>query len=293
MVKTLTLSEIVERRDIRYRRRPNLALDRIDDAVEFLDDVGFCFLFPIKGVEFPSLWDAVCGQVKNVPNEHHDPHIQKTWGWKDRSLGKRRWHYGKLLRRRATLVSLSWLPMFYACSDNYGDLQDYLEEYRSGTLTAEAKWIYEALLDHGPLHTLRLRRESGLSAMSAQSRFSRALVELQVGLKVLPIGVARAGGWNYAFIYEIVQRHFPELPQQARHIRREQARRALVLQYLDNVIASDEASLRRVFHVLNWTAPELGEAIAVLREEGAVIETRIEGMSGEHLVSVSALDRTP
>ena len=48
---------------------------------------------------------------------------------------------------------------------------------------------------------MRLRREARRSAESAKSRFDRALVELQVRLKVLPIGVAEASAWNYAFIY--------------------------------------------------------------------------------------------
>jgi hypothetical protein len=59
-------------------------------------------------------------------------------------------------------------------------------------MIAGAKAIYEAPLEHGPLDTVRLRREARMSAESAKSRFDRALVELQVGLKVLPIGVALA-----------------------------------------------------------------------------------------------------
>jgi hypothetical protein len=51
---------------------------------------------------------------------------------------------------------------------------------------------------------------------------------LQVGLKVLPIGVARTGAWNYAFTYELFQRWFPEVPEQARAIKRSEARRVLV-----------------------------------------------------------------
>jgi hypothetical protein len=92
-------------------------------------------------------------------------------------------------------------------------------------MTAEAKAICEASLEHGPLDTVRLRREARMSAESAKSRFDRALVELQVGLKVLPIGVAEAGAWRYAFVYEIVQRYLPDLPEQARPIGRGEARR--------------------------------------------------------------------
>ena len=71
-----------------------------------------------------------------------------------------------------------------------------LVRHEGGKLTAEAKAIYEAILENGPLDTVRLRREARMSAESAKSRFDRALVELQVGLKVLPIGVARTGAWN-------------------------------------------------------------------------------------------------
>jgi hypothetical protein len=76
-------------------------------------------------------------------------------------------------------------------------------------MTAEAKAIYEALLENGPLDTIRLRRESRMSAESAKGRFDRALVELQVGLKVLPIDVARTGAWNYAFVYRKRRRGHP------------------------------------------------------------------------------------
>jgi hypothetical protein len=57
--------------------------------------------------------------------------------------------------------------------ENYGDLDDYLQEYEDGKLTAEAK----AILEHGPLDTVRLRCEARMSADSAKSRFDRALVQ--------------------------------------------------------------------------------------------------------------------
>ena len=48
----------------------------------------------------PSLWTAVAGD-RPVADAHDDPgHI--TWGWKDRSLDKKIWYYGKILRRKAT-----------------------------------------------------------------------------------------------------------------------------------------------------------------------------------------------
>jgi hypothetical protein len=152
-------------------------------------------------------------------------------------------------------------------------------------MTAEAKQIYEALLEHDPLDTIRLRREARMSAGSAKSRFERALVELQVGFKVLPIGVARVGAWRYAFIYEIVQRHYPELPRQARQIKRSEARRTLVQRYLDNVVAAQRRMIERVFRVQGWTGTELTHTIDALLEDGAIRRVRVEGLEGEHLFS--------
>jgi hypothetical protein len=264
------IAEALQRREERYCRTQERRIQTIDEARAFVERVGFCFLWPIKGIEMPSLFHAIAGRVKSVPNKHNDPDLSKSWGWKDRALGKRWWYYGKLLRRKATLVSLDLLPAFYACSENYGSLDDYVEEYRAGTMTAEAKRVYEALLEQGPLDTVRLRRESHMAAESAKSRFERALVELQVGLKVLPIGVAEAGAWRYAFVYELVQRHYPELPLHAREVRRSQARQVLVRRYLENVVVAERTMIERVFHVLRWTKAELDATLAALVSDGVV-----------------------
>ena len=283
-------SEIIRLRESRYRRTPERCIQSIDQARAWLDEIGFCHFWPIKGVETPNLFHAIAGRERSVPNAHNDPDLSTCWSWKDRSLDKRWWYYGKLLRRRATLVSLDLLPAFYACSENFGDLDDYLEEYRAGTMTAEAKQIYEAILKHGPLDTIRLRRESAMRTEGAKARFERGLTELQTGLKVLPIGVARAGAWNYAFTYEIVQRHYPDLPGQARHIKRSEARCALVQQYVDNVIAADRRMIQRVFHVLHWTKAELDRTLEQLN--GRIVEANIEGQDQPQFVSARALQNS-
>jgi len=283
--------DVLGQRKYNYRRTADRRLHTVDDARTFVGEVGFCHFWPIKGIETPNLFHAIAGRERPVPMEHGDPDLSKCWGWKDDSLDKRWWYYGKLLRRRATLVSLEMLPYFYALSDNYGSLDDYLQEYEDGLMTAEAKAIYEVILQNGPLDTVRLRREARMSAESAKSRFDRALVELQVGLKVLPIGVARTGAWNYAFTYELFQRWFPEVPEQARGIKRSEARRALVQRYIDNVVATDRKMIAKVFHVLKWTSKELDRTIATLLEQHTVTEMEVEGIEGPQLVSVYALER--
>ena len=286
----MNAKEIKRRRDHNYHRTPERRLRTVEEARAFVEEVGFCHFWPIKDIEMPNLFHAIAGRERSVPHEHDDPDIGKCWGWKDDSLDKKWWYYGKLLRRRATLVSLEMLPYFYALSENYGALDDYLQEYEEGRLSAEAKAVYEALLEQGPLDTVRLRREARLSAQSAKARFDRALVELQVGLKIVPVGVAEAGAWDYAFVYELLPRWFPEIPEQARAIGRGEARRMLVQRYLDNVVAADREMIARVFHVMHWTPNELERTLTMLLQAGAIQEIEVTGLRKPQLVSTSALN---
>src|SRR3974377_177038 len=122
-MKTLTKHAVTDLREMRYRRRMNLRVTTKEEAVEFVKDVGFCFLFPIQKIELPSLWDAIAGRVvKTYPN-HSGYEIERSWGWKDDALDKRLWFYGKLIRAKATLISLDFLSNFYALSENFGDFE--------------------------------------------------------------------------------------------------------------------------------------------------------------------------
>lgn len=141
------LGDIQCQREFNYRRTSERRLHTVEEARAFVEEMGFCHFWPIKDIETPNLFHAIAGRVREVPNEHDDPDISKCWGWKDHSLDKKWWYYGKLLRRRATLISLDMLPYFYALSENFGELTDYLSEYEDGKMTAEAKAIYEAILE--------------------------------------------------------------------------------------------------------------------------------------------------
>ncbi len=284
----LTEKQIIAARVARYRRRTDLRVTTPEEAVAFVNDVGFCFLFPIQGVEMPSLWDAIAGRVVRVTGSHSGYEIDRTWGWKDDSLDKKQWYYGKLLRHKATLVSLDMLPNFYALSENYGDIaHDYLEEYRAGKLTAEAKAVYEALLKHGALDTVRLRRESHMISEENKPRFEKALTELQVGLKVLPIGIAETGAWRYAFIYELLPRWFPDVPERARAITRSQARQAILDQHLRNVIA---AAPQQAARLLSWSLDETRKTAEKLAEAGRVtLDFKISGVREPQMVTALSI----
>jgi len=241
-----------------FRRDRSRQLQTVDNALQFVAERGYVYFWPIKGVDLPSLWTAVAGD-RPVADKHDDPgHI--TWGWKDQMLGKKVWHYAKVLRGKATLISLETLPYFYALSENYGDPEhDYQELFAQGLLSREAHRIYETLLHEGPLDTVNLRRRIQMTTKASNSPFERGLTQLQRDFKIMPVGVATTGAWRYSFIYDAVHRVYPQLPEQARSITRKAARAKLVALYLHSVGAAGEADIRKLFQ---WTPADVQRTLA-------------------------------
>lgn len=277
---TLSSDRLAAHRAETYHLRPDLRVTTREQAIDFVNRRGFAYFWPIQGVLLPSLWAAVAGE-RPVPNEHDDPgHV--TWGWKDELLGARRWYYAKVLRKKATFIALDVVPLFYALSENYGEpAEDYLLQYQEGRMTFEAKTIYETLLAEGPLDSISLRKLARLGSGESQSRFNRALELLQADFKILPVGVAQAGAWKYAFVYDLVHRFYPDLSGQARPIRQADARRKLVELYLKSVGAAPEKAVAALF---GWPKGDAAAAIAALAADAFVRSgVTVTGQAGEWL----------
>ncbi|HJR78581.1 MAG TPA: crosslink repair DNA glycosylase YcaQ family protein [Anaerolineales bacterium] len=274
----LDLKKLNSYRARTFRLPPSPRVTSPKAALDFVNARGFVYFWPIKGIDLPSLWTAVAGN-RVVADKHDDPgHI--TWGWKDNALGKKKWYYGKILRRKATMISLEVAPYFYALSENYGSPEeDYLLAYEEGRLTQAAKQVYEVLLKEGALNTLDLRRAAKL-ANAKENEFNKALEVLQSDFKILPVGVAEAGAWRYSFIYEIVSRHYPELPEKARFIGESDARRKLVELYFDSVGAAQERDVSKLF---GWQKELIGRTIASLVEKRKLVRSEHPKQKGEWL----------
>lgn len=255
---------------------PAKRLSSPSQALTFVDERGYVYFWPIKGIDLPSLWTAVAGN-RPVADKHDDPgHI--TWGWKDGALDKKIWYYGKILRGKATMISLKTAPYFYALSENYGSPEeDYLIAYHEGRLTQASKQVYETLLDNGALNTLDLRKMAKLSN-AKDSEFNKALEQLQRDFKILPVGVSDAGAWKYSHIYEIVTRHFPELSEQARVIKESEARAKLLELYFDMV---GTAQLRDVNKLFGWGNDVIKRVIGKLVKDGKLVTAEHPKSTGE------------
>lgn len=253
----------------RYRAqtfRLDQSLRSKEEAVDYVNQRGFIFFWPITKITLPSLWVAAAGD-RPVADAHDDPgHV--TWSWKDSLLGKHAWYYAKVLRKKATIISLDLAPSFYALSENYGaPEEDYLTLYEQGRLTQEARAVYKALLDHGALHTIELRKAARLTSAQSDSRFNRALTDLQTSFLIAPIGVADAGAWHYAFIYDTVGRAYPDLLEDSRFIGEFTARDNLVAAYFHSVGA---AQLRDLNLLFQWSTTDLERSVERLVKSGTI-----------------------
>lgn len=272
----INLKKLQAHRTRTFNLPPTKRVSSPAQALAFINGRGFVYFWPIKGIELPSLWTAVAGN-RPVADKHDDPgHI--TWGWKDDALDKKKWYYAKILRGKATMISLEIAPYFYALSENYGSPEeDYLIAYHEGRLNQAAKQVYETLLDHGALNTLDLRKMSKLSN-AKDSEFNKALEQLQRGFKILPVGVAQAGAWKYSHIYQIVTRHFPDLSEQARVIKESEARAKLLELYFDMLGA---AELREVNKLFGWGNEIVKRTVKRLVENGTLVTAGHPKSTGE------------
>lgn len=267
----LTREKIENYRRDTFRISPGKRVKTRDEAVQFANQRGFIYFWPIKNITLPSLWVAVAGD-RPVADAHDDPgHV--TWGWKDGLLGKQRWYYAKVLRKKSTIISLETAPHFYALSENYGAPdEDYMVQYLQGRMTQEARVVYETLLNEGPLDTITLRRSARLSSRESDSRFNRALADLQADFKLLPVGTSQAGGWRYSFVYDLVYRHFPGIPDQARAIDEPQARLRLIELYMRSIGAVTRREIPKLFR---WSKQYIDHALDQL-VDAHVIQRNLE-----------------
>jgi hypothetical protein len=270
-----------------FRLSPAPRVRNPDEALAWVNERGFAFFWPIKGITLPSLWVTVAGN-RPVADAHDDPgHV--TWGWKDDALGKRRWYYAKILRKKGTFISLEIAPYFYALSENYGSPEeDHLIMYEEGRLTMAAKLVYEALLKEGALNTIDLRKAAHLTSQQSDSEFNRALEVLQSDFKILPVGVAEAGAWKYSYIYSITARHYPDLLEKARGIGEAQAREKLIGLYFRSVGA---AQARDVLKLFGWGPEITHRVIKRLIDSGQLTGgVTLEKQAGEWIVQSDLLN---
>lgn len=134
-------------------------------------------------------------------------------------------------------------------------------------MSAAAKSIYETLLRESPPNTIVLRKASQLSNQSASGHFSRAMDELVLDFKILPVGISNAGEWHYCHIYDIVPRFYPDIQKTSQTISNQVAQYKIMEYYLHSLGSS---SIKEMQRILKWSPGEIRNSLRALSKDGII-----------------------
>jgi len=241
--------------EVRWPKR----VETLAEARKFIDATGFCMLFPVKNVPLPSLYWMV---TRRGPDDDFvfDKYFERIWHWKDELPRRRRACYAKCFRRRGTLISLQQLPYFLAMRETAVAPGDHARFYADGRIRDDARVIWKALEEHGPLATLELRHLCHMERKAGNVRFKRAMLDLQSLLVVVHFGTERETGAWASGKFELTCRAFPQQTSAAKNIAPEIARAKLAAKYLEWHPAAPPVQLSRLF---GWSKYETAKAMSI------------------------------
>lgn len=230
-------------------------------ALRFIDRLGFCYAFTGGPGGLPGLFDVLA--TRSI-----DRMWSWAWQWKDDLATSRRVHYGKVIRRKPSYISLAMLPAFYALSGNLGEADDYLQAYREGRLSALSKALYEHILASGPVSTWTLRRQFVARGESG-ARFHRALDDLQE--RFLVAKVSEEEEWRYGFVWDAFHRWMPDVVRTAGDLTTEAAAAAVLKRYIGITGAAAPAEIEGT---LGWSSPLVRAAARSAGLDRALLDGR-------------------
>jgi len=236
----------------------------MSDAAKFIDAVDFCLLFAsAQKLELPSLFEAVKGR-RDAHIEDWDADSDRVWVWKNDLPASKRAYYGKALAGKPVFISLKLLPYLYALN-----ARDVRDAYRHGRISHEAKRVYDALSERGPMPTMALRAAAGFGRDT--NGYHRALDDLQRALVAMPVGAVIEGGAWPSQIFGLVAQWFPRQVERAERIDVDDARREIVRRYIQTVVAAKPGMIARLFGMaredVNVAAEELIAKKILKRDE--------------------------
>jgi hypothetical protein len=162
---------------------PSKRVGTLKAAERLIARLGFVLAFPVEDIMLPSLFEAVAGPDAVAWSDGMGEHESLVWDYKDALPAAGAAWSGKLLHRRASLLSPDLLSLLY---EGKGDSDDH----RAFELSREAHEIADAL-EGGALPTSALRELIG-----NRSRYDRAIGELHRRLLVTSAGTReQSAGW--------------------------------------------------------------------------------------------------
>lgn len=273
-------SDVERWRDKTYRRSTSLAVNNERQALAFVNGVGFCLASKFEGMELPNLWDAVtsgdkadgrkddltrnyylryAGQIQNVLPNHTSV------------------YYGKVFKRRPSIVSREYFTYFFALSERTGARDEYKTETAHGKLSVMARAIMDLLMKNPPMTSKELHVAFAGRSKGSIHGFEKGLDELQRKMFITRL----VGSDNqFASAWAPVIKCFPAEVRKARKISVELARYKLLEKYVQLQLISSIENIHKVF---GWSKKDIFHTLGQLIHAGVITTTvALDGKKGKH-----------
>jgi 23S rRNA pseudouridine2605 synthase len=216
-----------------------------EDARRFLEDVGFCLVYPERSQPLVATWmGAYAGSPDRLPDQKHafaDPRAREAIDLLMRLVRERDAYQVSLSGGSHLIVAAALFPYFYALT---GDRNPKAPP-RSGTqgraISPLAANVFDAVQKHGPLTKGRLR--DLISGGASDAGLDRALNELWSILKITMIDQREGED----AVWDVLYRWAPEAVKEGLNISAQEAVSALLGKYLEAVIAATQQEIEDFF----------------------------------------------
>ena len=177
---------------------------------------------------------------------------------------ERKIYYGKLLKRRPTMVSLEYLPFFYVLSGRTGTRDEYRQQHFRGKLSSLGKEIMDALMDVSPQATKGLKLSTGMTGKRDRAQFDKAISELQEKMYIAKI---REEHDPFTFVWAPLSSSFSPQLRKARRITPETARVRILERYFRNQLVGSVTTAHRLFR---WNKQDIFRTLGQLVQRGVI-----------------------
>jgi hypothetical protein len=194
-----------------------------DDAVAFVEAVGFCTWLPVPGLDLPNLGEALApeagGPVRrdvegpaSAAQVDSNAVFERTWFWKDDLHLERRLYYALVIRGQPSFIATDVLPdLIAALGNGPGSIErDPHQLLQAGRLGLPAVVIHDFLRDQGAQPSRELHRGTGMRARTTHAQAIRAIVELQRRFVICKVGLTGRTRGVYSYLYDLAERFWPE-----------------------------------------------------------------------------------
>jgi hypothetical protein len=236
--------------ELQQLRREKWRLDgkpirTIEQARAFLDDVGFCLMYPLRPpLLVPTFIGAFVGSDDRLPSWQRafaDPRAAEATKLMVRLLRERAAFEANLFEENnGFLVAASVFPYFYALMGERNPKLPPKPDARSpySQLACDA---FAVIQQEGPISKQRLRERLGGGLSTAA--LDKALAELWSKLRITRVDYKASEG----SVWDLLYRWAPEAVKEGVGLSVPEALSALVSKYLDCVVAVEQTELEGFF----------------------------------------------